>query len=87
MTINIDITNTNAEAQSKIDELKFNISEEERLTKLIQDPPVQYRYFIASLKFFHRKHQKQQKLKEELKVAQRKIYDLNFYLKSNKIDF
>ena len=50
MTINIDITNTNAEAQSKIDELKFNISEEERLTKLIQDPPVQYRYSIASLK-------------------------------------
>ena len=50
MTINIDITNTNAEAQSKIDELKFNISEEERLTKLIQDPPVQYRYFITSLK-------------------------------------
>ena len=87
MTINIDITNTNAEAQSKIDELKFNISEEERLTKLIQDPPVQYRYSIASLKFFHRKHQKQQKLKEELKAAQRKIYDLNFYLKSNKIDF
>ena len=50
MTINIDITNTNAEAQSKIDELKFNISEEERLTKLIQDPPVQYRYSITSLK-------------------------------------
>jgi hypothetical protein len=58
------------ELQGKIDQLNFNIAEEKRLTQLIQNPPVQYR-----------KYKKQQQLKEELKNAQRKIYELNFSIK------
>lgn len=58
--------------QTKMRELQFNISEETRLADLIKNPPVQYR-----------KHQKQQELKEDLKKAQRNIYELNFYIKSH----
>ena len=57
---------------SKMEELQHNMSEEERLTKLIRDPPMQYR-----------KHKMQQQLKEDLKKAQRKIYELKFEISKN----
>lgn len=70
--IDIDVSSGNKDFKDKMEELAFNIAEEKRLAELIRNPPVQFR-----------KHKKQQQLKEELKKAQRKIYELNFYIKSN----
>lgn len=71
-TYEINLNSNDNELSQKIEELKYNIEEEKRLKALIRDPPVQYR-----------KAKKQQQLKEDLKKAQRKIYELNFYIKSN----
>ena len=54
-----------------MEELEFNLKEEKRINDLIRDPPVQYR-----------KPYKIRELREELKKAQRNIYELKFYLRS-----
>ena len=61
----------NFEVQKKMEELEFNIKEEKRLNNILKDPPVQYR-----------KAHRLRELREDLKKAQRNIYELNFYLKS-----
>ena len=69
----VQSSSMSTDLNQKQQELDFNLQEEKRLTELLRDPPVQYR-----------KPHKIRELREDLKKAQKNIYDLKFHIKSKQ---
>jgi hypothetical protein len=69
----VEVKKISLEVKDKVEQLRLTIEEEKRLTNLIQDPPVQYR-----------KQKIQRELKEDLKKAQRNIYELNYQIRKEQ---